>query len=131
MLQRRDPHWRNAAGSVTVGISPRSICGKRRAEVGPAIWLRQPIAFHGLMPSACTTSRRPFTGANLRTYPQSLRNQKSAARLVSYAAREPHGPGVHIMKKSLLITVGCGLFASVALAQTPPRAPGRHRHRIS
>jgi putative membrane protein len=35
-------------------------------------------------------------------------------------------PGVHIMKRSLLITVGCGLFASVALAQTPPagtRAP--------
>jgi putative membrane protein len=27
---------------------------------------------------------------------------------------------VHIMKRSLLITVGCGLFASVALAQTPP-----------
>jgi putative membrane protein len=30
------------------------------------------------------------------------------------------------MKRSLLITVGCGLFASVALAQTPPagtRAP--------
>jgi putative membrane protein len=58
--------------------------------------------------------------------PQSLRNQKIAARLVTCAAREPHGPGVHIMKKSLLITVGCGLFASVALAQTPPagtRAP--------
>jgi putative membrane protein len=39
---------------------------------------------------------------------------------VSCAAREPHDPGVHIMKRSLLITVGCGLFASVALAQTPP-----------
>jgi putative membrane protein len=40
--------------------------------------------------------------------------------LVSCAAREPHDPGVHIMKRSLLLTVGCGLYASVALAQTPP-----------
>jgi putative membrane protein len=43
---------------------------------------------------------------------------------VSCAAREPHDPGVHIMKRSLLIIVGCGLFASVALAQTPPTATG-------
>jgi putative membrane protein len=58
--------------------------------------------------------------------PKSLRNQKGATRLVNCVAREPHDPGVHIMKKSLLITVGCGLFASVALAQSPPagtRAP--------
>jgi putative membrane protein len=56
----------------------------------------------------------------LERIPKSPRNQKGATRLVSCAAREPHDPGVHIMKRSLLITVGCGLFASVALAQTPP-----------
>jgi putative membrane protein len=48
------------------------------------------------------------------------RNQKGTARLVSWAAPEPHDPGVHIMKRLLLITVGSCLVASVALAQTPP-----------
>ena len=58
---------------------------------------------------------------NERT-PKSLRNQKGAARLVNCGAREPHDPGVHIMKRTLLLTVGFGLFASVALAQIPPAA---------
>ena len=49
-----------------------------------------------------------------------LRNQKYTIRLVSCAAREPHDPGVHIMKRTLLLTVAFGLFASVALAQIPP-----------
>ena len=64
-----------------------------------------------------------FAGAlrNERT-PKSLRNQKGAARLVNCGAREPHDPGVHIMKRTLLLTVGFGLFASVAVAQIPPAA---------
>ena len=85
-------------------------------------------AFHGLMPAACTTS----PSSPERITPKSLRNQKGAARLVSCAAREPHAdPGVHIMKRTLLLAVGFGLFASVALAQFRPRPPARHLHRIS
>ncbi len=38
--------------------------------MGTEVARRQPIAFHGLVPSACTTSRRPFAGAYPRTYPQ-------------------------------------------------------------
>src|SRR4051812_45190294 len=37
----------------------------------------------------------------LERIPKSPRNQKGATRLVSCAAREPHDPGVHIMKRSL------------------------------
>ena len=61
------------------------------AEVGPAgsIWLRQPIAFHRLMSSACTLLPTSLRRSVRERAPKSLRNQKSAARLVTCAAREP------------------------------------------
>ena len=105
-------HGRERLSERQVYCSARPCVHERDAAVR---W----TAFHGLMPSACTTS----PSSPERITPKSLRNQKGAARLVSCAAREPHAdPGVHIMKRTLLLTVGFGLFASVALAQIPPAA---------
>ena len=120
----RIPYIRERLSERQVYCSARPCVHERDAAVR---W----NAFHGLMPSACMTSpSSPERMRNERT-PKSLRNQKGAARLVSCGAREPHDPGVHIMKRTLLLTVGFGLFASVAVAQFRPRPPARHLHRIS
>src|SRR3954469_20666803 len=49
-------------------------------------------------------------------------NKKGAPRLVVRAVIMPLFPGVLIMKKALILVAGCGLLASVALAETaaPP-----------
>ena len=90
-------------GSVTVG-NPAHRWGNWGEKSARPLsdWTRPAIAFPG--------------ERNVKP----LRNQKYTTRLVSCAAREPHDPGVHIMKRTLLLTVGFGLFASVALAQIPP-----------
>ena len=79
MLQRRDPHWRNAAGSVTVGISPRSIWGNTGGRSRPG----------DLAPPADRAPRPHVIG--LHDFPTSLRRGKSAN--VPPVAAEPEGRG--------------------------------------